>query len=112
MLRRKHWRENITLFSCRIRRNDSIQDFLHGLEQTGRSSENFFVLTRKDNGAEDFWTFNSEALIHKITNCSRSSISIIGHKTNFAPSDFTADLRAETSSSAAKIIARFLQNAL
>jgi exodeoxyribonuclease VII large subunit len=112
ILRRKNWRGEVTLFPCRVQGNDSIRDFLHGLDQAECSSADLIVLARGGGSAEDLWTFNSEVLIHKIANCQKPIISAIGHETDSTLADFVADLRAETPSGAAEIIASSYQNAL
>jgi exodeoxyribonuclease VII large subunit len=112
ILRRKDWRGDITLFPCRVQGNDSIQDFLHGLDQVEHSSADLIVLARGGGSIEDLWTFNSEALVRKIAHCQKPVISAIGHETDFTLVDFVADLRAETPSGAAEIIASFYQSTL
>ncbi|MDR2420412.1 MAG: exodeoxyribonuclease VII large subunit [Puniceicoccales bacterium] len=112
ILRRKNWHGEVTIFPCRVQGNDSVQDFLHGLDRAETSQADLIVLARGGGSLEDLWTFNSEALIHRIATCHKPIISAIGHETDFTLADFTADLRAETPSAAAEIIATHYQNIL
>jgi len=112
ILRRRDWRGEITLFPCRVQGEGSVQDFLHGLDRAQRSTADLIVLARGGGSAEDLSTFNAEALVRKIAACSKPVISAIGHETDFTLVDFVADLRAETPSSAAGILATRYQTAL
>jgi exodeoxyribonuclease VII large subunit len=112
ILRRKNWHGEVMIFPCRVQGNDSVQDFLHGLDLAEASQADLIVLARGGGSLEDLWTFNSEALIHRMAACRKPIISAIGHETDFTLADFTADLRAETPSAAAEIIATHYQNIL
>jgi exodeoxyribonuclease VII large subunit len=112
ILRRKNWRGEIMIFPCRVQGNDSVQDFLHGLDLAEASKTDLIVLARGGGSLEDLWTFNSEVLVRRIATCRKPIISAIGHEIDFTLVDFVADLRAETPSAAAEIIATYYQNIL
>ncbi|MDR2377294.1 MAG: exodeoxyribonuclease VII large subunit [Puniceicoccales bacterium] len=111
ILRRKDWRGEIILFPCRVQGDESVRDFLHNLDLAQRSPAELIVLARGGGSAEDLWTFNAEALVRKLADCPKPILSAIGHETDFTLVDFVADLRAETPSAAAEIIATNYQNA-
>tara|TARA_A100001015_G_C15042972_1_gene741170 strand:+ start:1 stop:801 length:801 start_codon:yes stop_codon:yes gene_type:complete len=62
------------------------------------------VLARGGGSAEDLFCYNDEKLARKIYDCSVPIISAIGHQVDYTISDFVADLRAETPSSAAEVL--------
>lgn len=73
------------------------------------------VLTRGGGSLEDLWCFNDEALAWDIFNCPIPVISAVGHEVDFSISDFVADKRCETPSTAAEVLTQFqvqLQNQL
>ena len=112
ILRRKNWRGEVMIFPCRVQGNDSVQDFLHSLDKAEASEADLIVLARGGGSLEDLWTFNSEVLVRRIATCRKPIISAIGHEIDFTLVDFVADLRAETPSAAAEIIATHYQNIL
>jgi exodeoxyribonuclease VII large subunit len=112
ILRRKNWRGEVMIFPCRVQGHGSVQDFLHSLDKAEASKADLIVLARGGGSLEDLWTFNSEVLVRRIATCRKPIISAIGHGIDFTLVDFVADLRAETPSAAAEIIATHYQNIL
>lgn len=62
------------------------------------------VLTRGGGSLEDLWAFNDEALAWEIYNCPLPIISAVGHEVDFSISDYVADFRCETPSTAAEVL--------
>lgn len=62
------------------------------------------VIARGGGSLEDLWAFNDEGLAYDIFNCPIPTISAVGHEVDFSISDFVADMRAETPSSAAEVV--------
>ncbi len=62
------------------------------------------VLTRGGGSLEDLWAFNHEGLARRIFDFPHVLVSAVGHEIDFTISDFVADVRAATPSSAAQLV--------
>ena len=64
------------------------------------------VLTRGGGSAEDLWSYNDEHLARTIYSSRIPTVSAVGHETDFTISDFVADCRMPTPSSAAELVSQ------
>jgi exodeoxyribonuclease VII large subunit len=68
------------------------------------SSIDLILVTRGGGSLEDLWAFNEEVVARAIFESALPVVSAVGHEIDFTISDFVADVRAATPSTAAEII--------
>ncbi len=83
----------------------SLRQALHNVQHVLKGVD-VIVIARGGGSLEDLWSFNDEKLARDIYSCEIPILSAVGHQTDFTICDFVADLRAETPSAAAELIAR------
>ena len=105
ILERRRWAGRLIVIPARVQGAGAAAEIIRGIEVANRESLcDLLVIGRGGGSLEDLWPFNEEGVARAIANSHIPLISAVGHETDFTLSDFAADLRAETPSSAAEWI--------
>ncbi len=95
----------INFIPVKVQGKDSVKEIVDAINYFDvDKSVDFIILARGGGSLEDLWSFNSEEIARAIFNCNIPIVSAIGHETDFTISDFVADFRAPTPSSAAELV--------
>lgn len=97
---------NIQIYPSAVQGIGAEKDLIKGVRFFNRieSKVDVIVLMRGGGSMEDLWPFNDEALAREIAASKIPTISAVGHEIDFTISDFVADMRVPTPSSAAELV--------
>lgn len=97
----------IIIYPTIVQGENAIEKIIHSINLANFRKEcDVLILARGGGSLEDLFVFNNEKIAYAIFSSSIPIISAIGHETDITISDFVADLRASTPSSAAELVSR------
>ncbi len=87
-----------------VQGESAASDIVRSIRLLNKHSEADVIIVGRGGGSiEDLWPFNEEVVARAIFESHIPIISAVGHETDFTISDFVADIRAATPSSAAEL---------
>ena len=109
VLGRRHPGMNLVIAGCRVQGQGAAEEIAEAIANlnswhSGNPEScplDLILVTRGGGSLEDLWSFNEEIVARAIAGSALPVISAVGHEIDFTISDFVADARAATPSSAA-----------
>ncbi|ABW19154.1 exodeoxyribonuclease VII large subunit [Alkaliphilus oremlandii] len=94
----------LCIFPVLVQGEGAVETIVKAIELCNRyPGIDLAIVGRGGGSIEELWAFNEEKVARAIFNSRVPIISAVGHETDFTISDFVADLRAATPSSAAEL---------
>lgn len=116
ILGRRGYRGRVLLLPSRVQGESAATEIVEGIRTAnaleGALRPELLLVMRGGGSLEDLWPFNEEAVARALAASAIPTISAVGHQIDFSLSDFAADVRAETPSGAAELIATGFQSLL
>lgn len=104
VIKRRNSAIDIILFPTLVQGEGAVQNILEGLKYFEQSDVDVVIVGRGGGSYEDLIAFNDEGIARYIHSMNKIVISAVGHEIDYVISDFVADFRAPTPSSAAEIV--------
>lgn len=110
---KNRWRGlKVTLIPALVQGEEAAASLVRGLKMAEKLKPDVLIIGRGGGSIEDLQAFNDEALARTISAHPIPIISAVGHEIDFTISDFSADVRAETPSSAAVMVVKSAEELL
>jgi exodeoxyribonuclease VII large subunit len=107
VIKRRHPRMHILLYPVPVQGTDAAPALVEAISFFNKEkSVDVMIMGRGGGSLEDLWAFNEESVARAIAASKIPLISAVGHETDYAISDFVADLRAPTPSAAAEMVVK------
>jgi exodeoxyribonuclease VII large subunit len=95
----------VVIYPTAVQGEGAANEIAAQIRLAGRRSEcDVLIVGRGGGSLEDLWAFNEEVVARAIYDSPLPVISAVGHEVDITISDFVADLRAPTPSSAAELL--------
>ncbi len=105
VIKRRHPRMHILLYPVPVQGIDAVPAIIEAMRYFNTEKlVDVMIIGRGGGSLEDLWAFNEESVARAIHASKIPVISAVGHETDYAISDFVADLRAPTPSAAAEMV--------
>lgn len=95
------------LYDVRVQGENASAQIANGIRYFDSQDVDVIIIARGGGSREDLSAFDSEEIALALRDCSKPTISAVGHETDFSVCDFCSDLRAGTPSIAAEIVTNF-----
>ncbi|MGA0133656.1 MAG: exodeoxyribonuclease VII large subunit [Opitutales bacterium] len=106
VLRTRGWSGHAWLVPAKVQGDTCPGSVAEGVARAnGIPGIDLVVVGRGGGSMEDLWGFNDEKVVRAVAASAAPVISAVGHQTDFTLCDFAADVRAETPTAAAELIA-------
>lgn len=102
----------IIVYPALVQGEGAYKTIIDGLHYFADNPVDTIIIGRGGGSLEDLWSFNEEELARAVYSCTIPVISAVGHETDYALTDFVADLRAPTPSAAAELAVPSLEDIL
>lgn len=86
-----------------VQGDGSADDIANAIRDLATYNPDVIIIGRGGGSIEDLWSFNTKIVADAIYNSRIPIISAVGHETDFTISDFVADVRATTPTSAGEL---------
>ncbi len=97
---------NIVIYPSLVQGENAAINIVEGIQKLNELEYiDTIIIGRGGGSLEELWPFNEEIVANAIYDSKKPIISAVGHETDFAISDFVADLRAPTPSAAGELAA-------
>ncbi|MFC1485079.1 exodeoxyribonuclease VII large subunit [bacterium] len=108
VIKRRYANIEVLIYPARVQGEEAKNEISCGIKYLNKNYPDLDVMLigRGGGSMEDLWAFNEEIVARAIFESEIPIISCVGHEVDFVISDFVADLRAPTPSSAAELVVR------
>jgi len=106
VLHRRFANVHVLLYPARVQGDEAAEDIVEGIRVLDAMGVDVMIVGRGGGSLEDLWPFNEEIVVRAVYQAQTPIISAVGHEIDFTLTDFAADLRAPTPSSAAELVVR------
>ncbi|MDO5563763.1 MAG: exodeoxyribonuclease VII large subunit [Eubacteriales bacterium] len=95
----------ITLYPSLVQGDKAPQSIIKGINKLDELNLDVIIVGRGGGSFEDLNCFNDKELAYTIFNANTPIISAVGHQIDYTITDFVADIRAQTPTEAASLVA-------
>ncbi len=95
---------DIVLYPVRVQGLFAVKQIREAIQYFNNSIVDVVIIARGGGSDEDLSVFNDEDIVRAVANCTKPTVSAIGHGIDFTLTDFAADRRAVTPTEAGEFV--------